>query len=160
MVYFVCCLTSLFIDIPLFYYINLRSSIILWLCSEDICLSLYISLSIPVFSSSFATGLFCGEVLETFLILSAILLSIKSPVASAVFWIALFEAVLNASIADGLAWSGSFWLYLLLKFFYFCQYFFPYSWQKTKTHSLLHIFNLLVELNNASFFICYTLINN
>ena len=37
--------------------------------------------------------------------MSVILLSVKSPVASAVFWIAPFEAVLNASAAD--------WLYYI-----------------------------------------------
>ena len=37
---------------------------------------------------------------EILVILSAILLPIKSPVASAVFWIALFEAVVIASVAD------------------------------------------------------------
>ena len=44
--------------------------------------------------------LFCCEVFEDFIILSAIALPIKSPVASAVFWIALFEAVLSTSAAD------------------------------------------------------------
>ena len=44
--------------------------------------------------------------------LSAILLPIKSTVASAVFWITLFEEVLNASAADYVAWSRRFWLYL------------------------------------------------
>ena len=42
--------------------------------------------------------------------LSAILLPIKPSVFSAVFWIALFEAVLKASLAYCLAWSRSFWL--------------------------------------------------
>ena len=48
-------------------------------------------------------------------ILSAILLPIKSPVASAVFWIALFDAVFIASVVDFLALSRRFWPYLLLK---------------------------------------------
>ena len=47
--------------------------------------------------------------------LPAILLPIKSPVASAVFWIALFEAVFIASVVDFLALSRRFWPYLLLK---------------------------------------------
>ena len=44
-------------------------------------------MSNPLFSVSFVTvtGIFCGEVLETFVILAAILLQIKSQVASAVF---------------------------------------------------------------------------
>ena len=37
---------------------------------------------------------------ETLVILSAILLPIKSPVASAVFWIALFDAVFMESVVD------------------------------------------------------------
>ena len=48
-------------------------------------------------------------------ILSAILLPIKSPVASAVFWIALFEAVFIASVVDFLVLSRSVQLYLLFK---------------------------------------------
>ena len=116
-----------------YQYINLRLSIIFGLSSEDI----YLSLSI---SSSFVPELYCGEVFETLVILSAILFPIKSPVASAVFWIAVFEAVLSASVAACLAWSRSSWLYLLSKFYlYFYQYFFPYFWQKTKIHSLLKI---------------------
>ena len=51
-----------------------------------------------------------------FVISLAILLQMKSPVASAVFWITLFEAVLNASVADFLAWSRGFWLHLPIKF--------------------------------------------
>ena len=50
--------------------------------------------------SSYASELFFGEVFETLVILSAILFPIKSPVASAVFLIALFEAVSSASVAD------------------------------------------------------------
>ena len=53
-------------------------------------LSLCISLSFSVFSSE----LICGEVF------SLLLFPIKSPVASAV---AIFEAVLSASVADYLA---------------------------------------------------------
>ena len=59
---------------------------------------------------------FCSEVFEIFVILLAILLPIKSHVASAVFFITLFELVLSASVADYLATSKSFWLYLPLKF--------------------------------------------
>ena len=69
----------LFFDISLLYYhINLRSSIILCLFSEDIYFFWY-------FFFTSVSELFCGEVLEIFVILSAILLPIKSPVASAVF---------------------------------------------------------------------------
>ena len=77
-------LTSLFFfDVTvLYYYINLRSSIIFWLSSGDIYLSFGISLSC---SFVIVSELFCNERLGTFVILLAILLPIKSPVASAVF---------------------------------------------------------------------------
>ena len=64
-------------------------------------LDIYLSLSS---SSAFIYELFCGEAFATHLVLSAILFPIKSPGTSAVFWIALFEAVLSASVADYLAW--------------------------------------------------------
>ena len=46
-----------------------------------------ISLSNPIFSVSFVTvsKLFCGEVIDTFVILLVILFPIKRPVASAIF---------------------------------------------------------------------------
>ena len=53
---------------------------------------------------------------ETFVILLAILLPIKSPVASAALWIAVFKAVVSASKADCLTWSKNVWLYLLHRF--------------------------------------------
>ena len=57
-------------------------------------------LSFGVSDSSLAS-LFCGflDFLETVVILSAILLLIKSPVTSAVFRIVLFKAVYIASVA-------------------------------------------------------------
>ena len=51
-------------------------------------------------SSSLSRDSFVDFLFETLVILSAISLPIKSPVASAVFWIALFEAVFIASIVD------------------------------------------------------------
>ena len=54
-------------------------------------------------SSSLVFELFCGEVFDTFVILSVIFLPIKLPVASAAFWIVLFKAVLSVSVADCLA---------------------------------------------------------
>ena len=85
-------------DIPLlYYYINLRSSIIR---SGNIYLSLGIYL---LYSFATVSELFWCEVFETFEIISTILLPIKSPVASAIFGIALFEGVLSASVADCLA---------------------------------------------------------
>ena len=71
------CLTNLlFFNIPLLYYINPNSAIICCLFSGDIYLTFGISHS---FSS--VSELSC----EVFVILSAILLPIKSPVASALF---------------------------------------------------------------------------
>ena len=86
----VCYLINLlFFDILLLdHYINLRS-IVLCLFSEDISLSLGIFLSYSIVTVS---ELFLGEILEAFLILLAILLPLKSPVASAVFWISIFVA--------------------------------------------------------------------
>ena len=135
------------------------SLIIFCLISEGINLPLSIS-------SSFVSELFFGEVFETVVILSAILFRIKSPVASAVFWIALFKAVLSASVASCLAWSRSFWLCVLLKFLLiFLSTFLPIF---LAFHSLLQIFDLLVELNSVAllssksvpFFIYCNLINN
>ena len=105
------------------YYINLRSSIIFCLSSGDIFLSLWISLKSPILCSSFVTELFCGDVFGTIGFSSAISLLIKSPIASAVFWIALFEKVLSASSA----WSRTFRQYLLPKFLHtFLPLFFLY----------------------------------
>ena len=43
---------------------------------------------------------FLEDFFETLVVLSATLLPIESPVASAAFWIALFEAVFIASVVD------------------------------------------------------------
>ena len=72
-------------------------------------------------SSSLSSGnslecnFIAGFFFETLVILSAILLPIKAPVVSAVFWIALSDAVFIASVVDLLALSRSFWPFLLLK---------------------------------------------
>ena len=70
----------------------------------------------PNTSSLFVSELIFGEVFEALVILSKILFPIISPVVFAVFWIAYFETVLSASVANCLTWSKSFWLYLLPKF--------------------------------------------
>ena len=100
------CLTnSLFFDIPLLYcYTNFNSSMICCLFSGDMYLSFGISISVLAL-------LFCSSLedfLEIIIILSVILLPIKSPIASAVFRIAIFEAVFIASVVDFLAVSRSF----------------------------------------------------
>ena len=107
---------SLFFDVPLLYYTNLNSSIICFLFSGDIYLSLSISISFPSVFKCNSFEAFWEDLFETLVILSAILLPMKWPVVSAVFWIALFEAVFIASGVDFLVLSRSFWLYLPLNF--------------------------------------------
>ena len=63
----------------LYYYINLNSSIIFCISSGDICLSFGISLL-----TTFGCGSFVG-LFEILVILFAIVLTTRSPVASAVF---------------------------------------------------------------------------
>ena len=60
---------------------------------------IYLSLGISL-SFSFAT---VSEFFEAFVILLAILFPIKSPIASAVFRMTLFEEVLSASVPNCLA---------------------------------------------------------
>ena len=103
--------------ILLYYYILLCQSSFNFRSSTAFFLSFgYIHFFLR--TSSFVSELFCGEVFKTLAILSAILFLIKSPVASAVFWIALCYTVLSASIADCLPWSTIFWLYLPLEFLF------------------------------------------
>ena len=97
----------LFSDIPLLhYYINLRSLIISCLFLK---IKIFFRISIDFSVCKSTSESFWGKF---FIIVSAILVSIKSPFASAVFWIILFSVVLSASIADFLVWSKCFWLYL------------------------------------------------
>ena len=75
----------LFFGIPLlYYYLNLNSSINCCLSCGNIYLSFGISLLAPFDDNSFECNSF-GDFFETHVILSAVLLPIKSPVASAVF---------------------------------------------------------------------------
>ena len=72
---------------------------------------MYLFLWVVISTSSSVSSLLCNSLTGFFdmlVILSAILLPIKSPVASAVFWIALFEAVFIASLVEFLAVSRSF----------------------------------------------------
>ena len=85
---------KIFDVILLSYYINLRSSLILCPSSGDIYLSLGISSSCSFVAAS---EWFCCDFLK---IKSTILLPNKSPIVSAAFWIARFEAVLSASMAN------------------------------------------------------------
>ena len=61
------------------------------------------ALSTPSFVSLFCKAF--ADVFGTLVFLSAILLPSKSPVASAVFWIDLFDAVFIASFVDFFALS-------------------------------------------------------
>ena len=103
-----------------YYHIIFRSSVVSFLFLVDIYLPLDIYLSNPIFSASVSIvyKLFCGGVLETYVIMSAILLPIKSPVTSAVFF------------------NFSFWS----SFSCFCYRLF--SLIKKKIHTLLQIFSL------------------
>ena len=87
---------------------NLNSSIICFFSSGD----MYHFLGVAISTSSFVSSLLCNSFIdfffETIVILSAILLPIKSFVASAVFRIALFEEVFIASVVDFLALSKRF----------------------------------------------------
>ena len=79
-----CLINLLFFDIPLlYYYTNLNTSIIYCLFSGYTYLSFGISISL--LASSLCEGKSLEDFFQRFLILSAILLPIKSPVASAVF---------------------------------------------------------------------------
>ena len=67
---------------------------------------MYLFLLVIFTSSSFMGNFFTGF-FDMLVILSVILLPIKSPVISAVFCIGLLEAVFIASVADFLAVSTS-----------------------------------------------------
>ena len=76
----------LFFDIPLLHYGNLRSSVIFCLCAGDI----YLSLSLSSLSHLFLTFVIGGGGGG----------GGGGGVASAVFWVTLFKAVLSSSVAD------------------------------------------------------------
>ena len=125
----------LFFSIPLLYvYINLRPSIIVWVFFQERYIYLGISLSCSISSVSFGTvsELLRGKVLETFVTISNF---ITNDIINyfKFFSVAHLEAVLNVSVEDCLAWSRSFWLYLLLKFlFKFLPVFLLIFWPKDK----------------------------
>ena len=86
MVDLICCLTNLFFfDIRLLYYTNFNSLIVCYVFSGDICLSFDVSISFSAFSKLLCDDFFEYNFFEALFILSAILLSIISPVASDVF---------------------------------------------------------------------------
>ena len=89
----------LFSVFHLYYYTNLNSSIICCLSCGDIYLSFCISLLASFDCNSVECNSF-EDFFNVLVILSEILFAIKSAVASAVLWIALFEAVFIASVSD------------------------------------------------------------
>ena len=72
-----CPINVLFFNIALLYYVNISSSIIFCLSSGDLHLSFGMYVSFKLFSEC--------NFLDELLILSTVLIPIKSPVASAVF---------------------------------------------------------------------------
>ena len=81
---------------------------------------MYLLLLVVISAYSFVLSLLSISLTGFFdmlVILSAILLPIKSPVASSVFCVALLEAVFIAPVADFLAVSIVFFFYLT---FYLC----------------------------------------
>ena len=111
-----------------------------------ICFYIYIYIYLGISLSRWfviVCGLFCGEVFETSMILSGILLPIKSPVSSAGFWIALFEELISAFVTDCLARLRSLWLYLHLSF-YLCFYQHFYSYFSNRQNSIA-FYNYLVS---------------
>ena len=109
-----CLKNVLFFDIPLlYYYINLRSSKIFCLSSRDIYLCVCISLSCSFVTVS---ELFCVDFFLSSCNSVSNFITNQITRCLCCFWVTLFELVLSAPVADYLAWSRSFWLYLPLKF--------------------------------------------
>ena len=76
---------------------------------------------------------------------------IKSSVVSAVFWIALFEAVLSASVA--FLWNQKFFYYIYqLDLF---LYFYQYSYQKIKKSRFFDIYS--IKIKKSRFFDIYSI---
>ena len=133
---------KLIIDVPLLYYfINIRSSIIFCFSLEDIYLSWGISLSCSFVSVS---ELFCSKSL------SAILLTIKSPVAFAGFFHCFFWGSFKCICCKLLGMIKKFLDVLPLKFLLvWLRIFLPIYFAKDKNLNLLQNFDLLVELNST-----------
>ena len=66
-------------------------------------MDLFLRVALSTSTSVSSLGNYLADFFETLVILSAILLPIKSAVASAVFWITFFDAVIIASVVDFLA---------------------------------------------------------
>ena len=83
----------------MYIYIYILYIYIFYIYIYILYIYIYISFGISV-SLLMVSEVFCGNF---FVILILILLTIKSPVASAAFRIALFETVLSASVVDYVA---------------------------------------------------------
>ena len=66
-------------------------------------MDLFLRVALSTSTSVSSLGNYLADFFETLVILSAILLPIKSAVASAVFWIAFFDAVIISPVVDFLA---------------------------------------------------------
>ena len=111
--------------ISFYDYNNPSSSIICCRFSSGLHISIDISLVEWIF-------FYLQELKQPLLTFSAILFCTRSPISSTVFWIAIFEAVLRASVNDFLVMSRIFCPYLLLRFL-------PAFFQWIKIYSLGHI---------------------
>ena len=144
----------------LYYYINLRSSIMLSLSSGYIYIYIYIyiyKLGISLSCSFVATSeLFCCDVLK---IKSRTLLPNKSPIFSAAFSIARFEAVLSVSVADCLAWSKNFLtIFINQVFTYFFDNIFIHNFSKRQKFTSFYKF-LISKLNCIGHHFLYLLLD-
>ena len=132
-------------------YTTLNPSIIGCLSSGDMYLFLGVALS-----TSTPVSLFCNSLVdffEKFVILSAILLLIKLPVASTVFLIALLDAVFVESVADFLALSRVFDRIYCLNFYSFFAYFW-FNWISHiyKLHLITIVKFMLPSISNGWLF--------
>ena len=109
--------SSIFFENTHFLGTNLKSLIVCCLSSGDMYLFLWVVNSTSSSSSLLLLLLMLlfDGFLETLVILSAILLPVKSPVASAVLWVALLDAVFIESVVDFLALLRSFWAILVAR---------------------------------------------
>ena len=126
------CVTFFFCYVNITLLNHLKSLIIGCLFSGDIYLSFGISLWNTVFFISLSTvsELLCGELLDIFVILWAVLLPSKSSGSSAVFWTASFGAALSSTVINFSAWLRKFCLYLPLTFYLNFTNIFPHIFIK------------------------------
>ena len=107
--------SSIFFENTHFLGTNLKSLIICCLSSGDMYLFLWVVNSTSSLLLLLLLLLLLDGFLETLVILSAILLPVKSPVASAVLWVALLDAVFIESVVELLALLRSFWAILVAR---------------------------------------------